>query len=416
MRKDLSVIFTLTLIVRLYLVFFHPIEMGDNAYYSITAINIAEGHGFSQDVEPPYQPSILRTPLYSFLVSLCFRIFYTSYIPVCIIQSLAVALAYGIVYVIARRLFGRLVAFWSGIFSSLNPFTAIYSATLMMEAFLSLFLTFLVYAIFRLIQDPRIRNVLFCGICMALANFLRPILIYFPAFLWIGLLFIYNSKWKATCHVLIVSLIMFAAMVPWSMRNYKITGQYALTTPELGTQLWFGTSKRDIWTQDIGEVSEELLQDKTRRIMLNSSDPDEVAEANREALLLTWDYLKKNPYSYVLFTILNVPRIWIHVYSDQFLGFVDMLASSICVILLLLSIIGLWAVRDQWRQSLCLWILPVYVSITHAPLEAYARYTIPFRHFQSVFAVIGFLFILRKLNILDRVFKKDLDERQRIIP
>lgn len=63
-RKTIIFILLLALILRVVLAVWFPASAGDESRYTLPALNVLHGHGFSSDLREPYSPTMGAVPLY----------------------------------------------------------------------------------------------------------------------------------------------------------------------------------------------------------------------------------------------------------------------------------------------------------------------------------------------------------------
>ena len=79
-RRKIILIFLVAFAFRLFLIKyipypFFPERIDDAHSYDIMGLNILQGNGFSGDENPPYKPTIRRTPVYPIFLAGIYAIF-----------------------------------------------------------------------------------------------------------------------------------------------------------------------------------------------------------------------------------------------------------------------------------------------------------------------------------------------------
>src|SRR6266853_376863 len=87
-RKSVVLILLLALILRLVLAVWFPSSAGDESRYTVPAVNMLHGHGFSSDLREPYSPTMAAVPLYPLFITAVFGVFGEHMLAVRIAQGL----------------------------------------------------------------------------------------------------------------------------------------------------------------------------------------------------------------------------------------------------------------------------------------------------------------------------------------
>src|SRR6266404_484301 len=73
--KQLLLLFFFALAVRLLFVAFRQWVPDDALGYDTLARNLLAGNGFSMKAQPPFEPSLFRTPVYPYFLSFIYAVF-----------------------------------------------------------------------------------------------------------------------------------------------------------------------------------------------------------------------------------------------------------------------------------------------------------------------------------------------------
>ncbi len=202
------------------------------------AENIHQGKGFSG----PDGPTVLRAPLYSYLMAGLFAVFgfdpanrEASYWPVLVLHCILFAFTCVLAYLIGTRLFGPRSGLTAAVLCAIWPQTLRYVATIDVEL-LVMFLTALVaHTTLRLYLEPTIKNGLLAGLALALSVLAKPMPLFYPLVL-AGLLVVRARHGVVLTNVfhtraplpvlpfLAVIAVMAALIAPWMVRNHIISG------------------------------------------------------------------------------------------------------------------------------------------------------------------------------------------------
>jgi 4-amino-4-deoxy-L-arabinose transferase-like glycosyltransferase len=228
------------------------------------ARSIAQGHGFSSPYEGQTGPTAWEPPLYPYLMAGVFRIFgiYTqaSAVALLTINSLFATLTCIPIFLIARRTFGERVATWSAYAWALNPYVWYWSIHWIWD---TTFTPLVLACVFLLAlelacvgADPLVRPAkrseraelgdnyrrwaLF-GALYAIGALANPTMLAFLPFcgLWI-----WRQRYKhglsSLAGIALASIVFFAVLSPWIVRNYNAFGRFVFLRDDFGLQLRLG--------------------------------------------------------------------------------------------------------------------------------------------------------------------------------
>lgn len=229
--------------------------------------SIAQGHGFSSPYEGNTGPTAWEPPLYPYLIGGVFKLFgiYTraSAWVLLSINSLFAALTCIPIFLIAQRTFGERVAVWSAYGWALNPYVWYWSIHWIWD---TTFTPFVLACVFLLAlelshvaleaacsersrpdgQRPPLREqdygrwTLF-GTVYAIGALANPTML---AFLPLCGLWIWRQRYRrglpSLAGILVSSLVFFAVLSPWMVRNYEVFGRFVFLRDDFGLQVRLG--------------------------------------------------------------------------------------------------------------------------------------------------------------------------------
>ena len=226
------------------------------------ARSIAQGHGFSSPYEGNTGPTAWEPPLYPYLMAGVFKLFgiysQRSAWVLLSINSLFATLTCIPIYWIAHRTFGERVANWSAYAWGLNPYVWYWSihwiwdttfTPLVLACVFLLALELTCVAAARAAPDAPVggrRNaelsawILF-GALYAIGALANPTMLGFLPFcgLWI-----WRQRFRRDLPTLggvaLSSLVFFAVLSPWVIRNYEVFHRFVFLRDDFGLQLRLG--------------------------------------------------------------------------------------------------------------------------------------------------------------------------------
>ena len=156
-------------------------------------------------------------------------------------QVLLNATAPLLLYHIVRRLADARIAVLSATLLGIFSFNTVYTSTQSSDSictvgFLAMLLTFIKGA-----ERRRAGYFALSGLLAGVVPQFRPNLILFPFVLCAVYLFLRPRGTRKLLEVAVFLLMTAAALAPWTIRNYRLTGMFLPTSTHGGVQLWYGT-------------------------------------------------------------------------------------------------------------------------------------------------------------------------------
>ena len=229
----------LALVLRLLWALAVPVvPVSDSAAYDAFAQNIAGGHGYGWE---PGQLTAYWAVGPSAAYALLYWLFGHSYVPIVILNLFLGAASVHLVIRLGERYFDLRVGLLAGALLAIWPSQVQFTTVLASE----LQFTFLV--LLGLYVWPRKdRNVwvaaVLAGIVLAAAAYVRPTGLLLPI-LFGGLTALRESSYlKQTACVTLCFVVMFALILPWSMRNKELFGEFVLISTNGGPNFWMGNN------------------------------------------------------------------------------------------------------------------------------------------------------------------------------
>lgn len=208
--------------------------------------SIASGHGFSNPFGPPTGPTAWEPPIYPYLTAGVFWLFgiysKTSAFVLLSFNSLCSALTCLPVFFIARRMFSARVALISAWAWALLPNVIFWCTRWIWETSLSaLLLALTILLALAMVEDAGWRRwFVFGTLWGAIALNGTSLLAFLPAQgLWIWYRRAQMGK-RSFAGVVIASLVFFACITPWLVRNYRTFGRFIFVRDNFGAELRLG--------------------------------------------------------------------------------------------------------------------------------------------------------------------------------
>lgn len=210
------------------------------------AASLASGHGFSDPFGPPTGPTAWEPPLYPHLTAVVFMIFgiysKASAFVLLAFNSICSALTCIPIFWIARRMFSEKVAVGSAWAWALLPNVMFWCTRSVWETSLSALLLATIIWLTLILEDrDGLRPWFEFGLLWGIAALNSPSLLSFlpAAGLWAWYRRAKVGK-KSLTGVVLASLVFFACITPWLVRDYQIFGKFIFIRDNFGAELRLG--------------------------------------------------------------------------------------------------------------------------------------------------------------------------------
>ncbi len=210
--------------------------------------SLASGHGFGNVFGGSTGPTAWEPPLYPYLVAGVFQVFgiysKASAFVLLALNSLFSALTCVPIFLIARRIFGQKVAMWSAWTWALLPNVMYWCTKWVWETSLSaLLLAMLLWLALTMEDDDREGWLPWFefGLLWGIAALNSTVLLAFlpAAGLWAWIRRAKRGK-KSLAGVVLASVVFFACITPWLVRNQRVFGQFIFVRDNFGAELRMG--------------------------------------------------------------------------------------------------------------------------------------------------------------------------------
>ncbi len=204
---------------------------GIDQYHQL-ATDLAAGRAFST-LDVPWA--------YAYFLAAFYRLFGPTPLPVLLVQNALNAAIPVLVYAFAARAFDRRVAGVAALLVGVASFNTIYVSTESTDSICTFLFMAMLLAFVRARDDGRYLLFTLAGALAGLAAQFRPNLILIP-FVLLGLNWLLGPlSWRRLREGGLVVLVAAMLLAPWTIRNYRLTGQFMPTSTHGGIQLWYGT-------------------------------------------------------------------------------------------------------------------------------------------------------------------------------
>ena len=381
--------------------------LGDGRQYYAWAKDIVAGEWMGRE-------AFYQAPLYPYFMAVLMKLFGLNVWPVRITQMLLGAISCIFVASAGRRFFSNRVGIVAGGLLALYPPAFFFDGLIQKTSFSLFFASALLAVLGALAHHVRRRWLLLCGVtlgCLALtrenALMLAPLIGVWTLIYFKDAPFGQRSKWAAW-----FALGLAVTLAPVGIRNLAVSGQFFLTTSQLGSNFFIGNNaeadgryrplragREDarVERQDARELAEA---DLGRRLT--------AGEVSRYWLRRSFSYIRSQPGGWgnlllrKALLLMNAREIVdtesIEVYREHsrllrglgwFLHF---------GVLGPLAALGLWATRDRWRRLWILYAVGLTVAFSLVLFYIMARYRMPLVPLVTLFAAAGLGRLIQSLR------------------
>lgn len=383
----------------------------DAVSYDAIAQNILAGNGFSVDGQ---HPTIDVKPVYTVFLATIYWIFGHNIFLIKIIQSILIAFTCIIVYLIGKETFNDTIGYISSLVTALHPVFIAVSSELIAESLFTFILSLNIFFLVLAIKKESLKYYLYSAILLGLSTQVRMTTVFFPFFIWVGLL-LKKSRTIAAWKPFFISAIMVILFLsPFTLRNFKQFGVFRPLT-ETGI-IWMGSfvegkaSQDNLATRRAVEaiVEEEEKQLKDKRIK-DQHVADVLVKKGVQNII-------NDPIGYISLFPHKFFRLWIGSYSGFFnigipfsdffhnqglikkhplIFFLKTFVLVLSVLIFLFAIGGIFLSRQELMNAApLLWII-IYFAVLHTLVYSSTRLGLPVVPYLIIFAVV----FCHRLNI-----------------
>jgi 4-amino-4-deoxy-L-arabinose transferase-like glycosyltransferase len=377
-----------------------PVEIRDNQPYGYelgrVARAIAAGEGFSSPLRLfDTGPTAWFTPIYPYLVAGIFKVWgvysYLSLIIIEILNSAFVALTVIPIHSIAKRTFGQGVAVASSWIWVFLPTTMFFPISWVWDTTLAaLFLALIFWATLAMRETQTMSAWAGYGALWAVGVLINPsILSLFPFLLGWRLWQSHKAQAPWAKFAASTLLVFTIALVPWTIRNYRVFGKFIVLRSNFGLELWLGNnpSVPDTWSSWLHPNDDFAEGEKYKRM----GEIAYMAEKQKEAIL----FMRTHPADTLYFTFRRFVNNWLGVTDSPVdtwthsTYYVKAFIVMNCLFPLFTMLGALFAFREKRQEAtpyaMVLLVFPVIFYMTHTS----PRYRFPMDPIMVVLAAYG---------------------------
>jgi len=356
---------------------------GDSQGYWVLGRAVAAGGPYEMG---PGGPKVFRAPGYPAVLAPLFWLFgrqppiLAARAESALLGSLGVAL----VWMLGRRLFGGRAGLWAGLLAAVYPGLVVLGALVLSEApFCALLPANLLLWTAAWQATSRRRTIalaLLTGLVAAATTLVRPSwLLFVPLGVGLGVAFGRpRGRHLAVGGCVLLGLV--AGMLPWWVRNARVTGHFVPTTLQVGASLYDGLHPGATGASNMAYVPEFVAAER-RAEAQGRADLDEPFEwrLDRRMKRAALDWARDHPGRVIELAAVKFLRTWNLWPNEPALARwgVPVVVLAGYVPILALALIGIFtSSRRGWPYVLC-WLPAAYLSSLHMVFVGSLRYRQP---------------------------------------
>jgi 4-amino-4-deoxy-L-arabinose transferase-like glycosyltransferase len=357
--------------------------------------NIALGNGFRYNDAPL---TIRRAPLYPALIALLYAIFGVK--PV-VIQIFQAALAAGttlLAFEIGRRVFNLRTGLLAAIATGLHPMVLRYVPDIQLETFLTFLYTLAIYWSVRLAERETLLHGFWFGLSCAAAAMVKGVALPYPALFIVAYLWWRHSRsaerssplpgWRPVAALLVA---MGLLILPWTYRNYTVTGRFVPISGNASGELLRGyvfAQPRYYLLQGRAYVDGENEANEMQTQLFRSQgliwERDE-AETERVQNAAAMQKILSAPIAYLKKCFIAFFMFWYVVTSKAN----SLLVGGLALAGWILAFVSMYRARGKAYQFWLLILPIVSMNLIYAAVLALGRYSAPCIPSLMVLAAFG---------------------------
>ncbi len=366
--------------------------------YERLARQVAGGHGFR--LHPGEAPILWRPPLYVYLLASLFTLGREPVAAVLLLQMLFHAGAAMLVYRMGERWFGPRTALLGVAALSVYPLFAVNAGRMMPESLYVLEVAALAAVLVRHRERPGWRHAAALGALTGVAALTKASIQFFPLFLLAWELLVRRRVLparRALAHGAVAIGVAAAVVAPWTLRNYRVSGEFIPIDTSGGYTFWIGNRLASDGHDDdpLPPEQREGIKRDLARVLGVPYTPDfniattawASAAASGRLYREGLRGLLARPLPSAWLALRKLGRFWF-----SYVGERRGAAAAVFLLQALLLAPAVWGSVRAVRRGIPvgrLAPLVVYFPLLHAAATSSARYAVPLLPFACLFAAYG---------------------------
>jgi 4-amino-4-deoxy-L-arabinose transferase-like glycosyltransferase len=311
----------------------------------------------------------------------------------------------------ASLLFGSTIGGIAAAVMFLYPAYWTYDVRIRNECLLTMLVAAWVWAAIACAKDTAVWRYAVMGVVAGTAALCKPVvlpaagLLCFAVFLW-------SCSWRNGCiRLLVFTMCLMMVIAPWTIRNYRQFGQFIPVSSGFGAGLWMGSDPLTRGSWPMQEAEERQIWETAGIAPLAYPHIVYEAQTDRRLRELGWARIREHPWVYLRLTMTRVFDFWIgnryyllnteatvaeglskDIRERGFVVGLYSLSKRLLLVpaLMVLALWGAWRIREQWKASLPLFMIPLGVMLGYVPFTMESgRYALAVLPCVLILAVAG---------------------------
>jgi 4-amino-4-deoxy-L-arabinose transferase-like glycosyltransferase len=305
------VLFVVAFLIRLALVIWlRDMNVGptvpstnDDYEFNVFARNLADGHGYVTDHG---QPSSFRAPGFPFFLAGLYALAGTNYALAFIALCALGAATCVLTWLLAGEFLDERWARVAGVLSAMYLPHVYFATVFLSESLFIPLLTLGMWLMVRFFKGASTGTLALAGVALGLATLTRPFTLILLPLLGVLVLFTSRSWAQRLTNLAIWTACFLVVIAPWTVRNYRVHGQFVLVSTNGGSTFYGGNNDRVVterkyygyWISTVELPHRDLIE----------AQPNEVAHDDME-WKLGMDWLKEHPDKFAFAAVLKLARM-----------------------------------------------------------------------------------------------------------
>jgi 4-amino-4-deoxy-L-arabinose transferase-like glycosyltransferase len=377
-----------------------PLGLGtDPDEFALLAQNWLSGQGFK--FSEAAGPAIYRGPGYPLLLVGVLLVFDQLFPSVVVVHSLVGALVCPVVFGIGKRAFGSAAGLTAAALAAIHPLLIWYTPRLRYEILLTLLLALAIYWAIRATQTGARPDWLAAGLFFGLTALVNQIALPLGLLVLGGLAltgyrrqFLRNSAISGKLGALSALIAMSAIILPWTVRNYQVSGQIVPVHSGLIMQFVKGNyefahyQEAPLRSVQLDAMSAAYVVD-----LLDLAPGQDVRTLGVDQQLAPYALaaIRQEPGAIVVKTVAQIPRFW-YLSETPTKSWALALVQACFLLPALVGAGYAWQRRRRDPPLLIALLTPIiYFNLVYAATHVEGRYATPIIPFVVVLAAAGLL-------------------------
>lgn len=334
-----------------------------------------------------------RSPLFPTFIAVAYWLFGENPFVVRVFLSIIGSVTSCFIFFIGRAAFNSRVGWYAAYGSTAYAMLFYWNGYLLTETLFTFWLCFFVLCLLKAAQKPLMMNFVFGGIFLGLATLTRPTTLLFLPFCFLWAFITFKGKYK---RFIISGLSIFAlavsVLLPWTYRNYLVTG-HLIPVTTMGGKVLLGSNNPNVMSIFKGGW---VPPEKTG-LIINGED-EGLSAVGKDKLYTrkAISFIKENPLLVVKLMVYKFKLFW---HINRAVN-PSLLQYFLVIILAVVGAVKAWRLKNQ---IFILYLIPVFFTFIGLIFWGDDRLRSPIEPILLVFASFGAECLLLKYRLIRKV-------------